>query len=234
MLTMQELQQSLPAHIRGNASESLLDLVNSVSTDAQVAEYVRNNFISYTSVLKEGKYKLEDYLNAVTYVSFKLMGYTNKDSYSRTFPQRYQNLIAKGASDKDISAYVAAFNKGKLVNLILEQTLVPTWVMNQDIYQKAITVQAELMLTARSEKVRADAANSLLTHLKRPEKKEVELSIGMAETSGMKELREMLTSLAEQQQELIEKGVSTKEIAHQRLVQVEIEDAVVVEENHEA
>ncbi len=217
MLTVDEVQSALPAQLKSQASQALTDKINQISTEPEIAEQVRKNFISYTSVMLEGKFDTHEYLNAVAYVSYKIMGYTNQDSYKRTFPQRYAALAARGATDQQISGYVSAFNKTKLVNLILEQTLVPVWVLNQDIYQKAINVQAELMMTATSEKVKTDAANSLLTHLKKPEAQKVELNLGAQENSGMIELNEMLASLAQRQQDLIAQGVTTKEIAHQPL-----------------
>lgn len=63
------------------------------------------------------------------------MGDTNKDAYFKTFPHRYQELMARGVTDKDMSAYVAGYAKGKLVNAIMEQSLVPSWVLNQDVYR---------------------------------------------------------------------------------------------------
>jgi len=217
MLTVDDLRNSLPKHLKLAATQSLADTVNSLSTDSEMQETLRNNVVSYTHVLQEGKFKTEDYLNAVAYVSFKLMGYTNKDAYIRTFPQRYAALIAKSTPGNDISAYVAGYSKGKLVNLIMEQTLVPTWVLNQDLYQKAINTQAELMVSANSEKVRSDAANSILTHLKKPENHQVEINLGVQESKGMKELKDTLTALAQRQQELIGQGASTREVAHQKL-----------------
>lgn len=218
MLTVDEVRQSLPTHLKPAATQSLADQINQISTDPEVARNIRDNFVSYTTVLKEGRFKTEDYLNAVSYVSFKLMGYNNQEAYKRTFPQRYQGLVAAGRSDKEISAYVSAFNKGKLVNLIYEQTLIPSWVLNQDLFQKAINVQAGLMLDVDvSAKVRTEAANSLMTHLKKPETKQVELSIGVEDTSGMTQLKESLAAMAAQQQDLITQGVSTRDIAHQDL-----------------
>ena len=231
MLTLQELQSAVPVGLRTSVTQDFVDRVNGAASDPIVAENIRNNCISYTGVLKEGRFKLEDYLNAVTFVSWRLMGMSAREAYMKTFPQRYQALVARGAKDKDIAAYVGVYNSGKLVQLILEQTLTPTWVLNHDIYQKAINTQADLMMNAKSEKVRSDAANSILTHLKRPEKAQVEISIGEAENSGMKELRDMLTSLAVRQQELITKGAPTQEIAHQRLVprETDIVDAEAIE-----
>ena len=222
MLTVDQVQKALPAKLKSSATQSLVDLINNVSSDPLFAEQVRNNFISYTSILQDGKYKTEDYLNAVTYVSFKLMGHSNQDAYFKTFPQRHANLVAKGTSSKDIAAYVSAYNKGKLVNAIMEQTLVPTWVLNQHMYQEALNVQADLMMKSSSDKVRCDAANSILTHLAKPKEAGPLINIDMRETSGMNELRAALSDMAKQQQSLIQAGLSSREVAGQKIMHAEV------------
>jgi hypothetical protein len=212
-LTRDEIERALPANLKSAATEQLTDLVNNIVNDPIVADQVRENFISYAAVMKDGKFKTEDYLHAVVYVSYKLMGYSNRESYERTFPQRMAKLIANGTAAKDIAAYVSAYHKGKLVNLIMEQSLVPTWVLNQHLHQEAINVQAELMRTAMSEKVRTEAANSLLTHLKKPEVGKFQIDLEVKDSSGMTELKNTLRALAEQQSSLIESGTTTREIA---------------------
>jgi hypothetical protein len=223
MLTRDMIEKALPANLKGAATQQLTDQINNVVSDPLIAEQVRNNFISYSGVLKDGKFKTEDYLHAVTYVSFKLMGQSNQDAYFRTFPARHTALIAKGTTPKDISAYVSAYARGKLVNMILEQSLVPSWVLNQELYQKAINVQADLMMTANSEKVRTDAANSILTHLTKPKESGPLVSIDMRETSGMTELTAMFTQLAHGQLMAIQAGVTPREIAAQRIIDIEPE-----------
>lgn len=228
-LTIKDVQKALPEQMQFKVSQDMVDELNSLSNDPQHAQIMRDNFISFSKIMTEGRFKLDDYVCAVIYSSYKIMGYNNKESYAMTFPTRYQNLVAKGASEKDISAYTSAYNKNKLVNLILEQAMIPSWVLNQDIFQKAINTQAELMVSARSEKVRSDAANSLLQHLKKPETKKVELELGLKQNDGMDDLRAKLVDLAETQQKLIQSGMSTKEIAHDKLVQNrDIEDAEIV------
>lgn len=225
MLTVDLVARALPANLKKSATQSLVDQLNNISSDPEIAEAIRENFLSYTKVLQEGRFKAEDYLNAVKFVSFKLMGYSNQDSYFRTFPQRHAALVARGADAQEISAYVSMYAKGKLVNLILEQTLVPTWVLNQDVYQKAINVLASEMTTARSEMVRVTAANSILTHLAKPKEAGPLINLDMRETSGVNELRDMLGKLAQQQKNLIEQGTSTKDIAAQPIIEVEPDDA---------
>lgn len=225
MLTKEQVEKALPPNLKSAATQALVDQINNVVADPIVAEQIRNNFVSYTGILKDGKFKTEDYLSAVTFVSYKLMGYSNQDSYFRTFPNRYAALKAKNTSSKDIAAYVSMYARGKLVNLIMEQSLVPTWVLNQDLHQKAINTQAELMLNAKSEKVRSDAANSLLTHLAKPkETGGFQINMDLRENSGMTELKETLREMAATQQKLIESGMSVKDIAEQTIIDVEVKD----------
>ncbi len=221
LLTVAQVAGAVPPNLKNVITQGFVDQINAVVADPLLAEQIRNNFVSYTGVMKDGKFKIEDYLNAVVYVSYKLMGYSNKDSYFRTFPTRHANLVAKGTSEKDISAYVSAYNKGKLVNLILEQTLVPVWVMNQDIYQKAINHQFTLMTSAQSEKVQCEAANSLLTHLKKPEGKDFQINMDMRETSGINELREAMKGMANAQLDALKSGAPIKLVTDATIVDAE-------------
>ena len=222
-LTVEIVKKVMPGRLRGAITQELIDKINTISTDPVLTDEIKKNFIGYTGVLQDGKYKTEDYLNAIVYVSYKLMGYSNIDSYIKTFPQRYQVLVSKGLPQKDIAAYVTAYNRGKLVNKILEQTLVPTWVLNQDVYQKAINTQAEL-LNSKNEKVRFMAADSILTHLAKPEKAGPLVNIEMNQNTGIEDLRETLVKLAEVQQNLIKQGkATTEQIAEQKIIEAEVD-----------
>lgn len=225
LITIELLQKTLPSNLRTAATQGMVDMLNTVSNNQQEAELIRENFLGYTAVLSEGKYKTEDYLNAVKYVSFKLMKCSNEEAYVKTFPQRYQRMVADGIKPKDIGAYVYAYSKNKLVNRIMEQTMVPSWVLNQDIFQEAINTQASLMRdTDVSPKVRSDAANSLLTHLAKPKEAGPMINLDMRDTSGMKEMKELLVRMAQQQQGLIKEGVTARDIAAANIIDVEVKD----------
>ena len=220
-ITKELVARALPGNLKSAATDQLADMINQISADPLIAEQIKDNFLSYASVLKEGKFKVEDYLNAVAYCSYKLMGDSNQDAYFKTFPQRYANLVAAGRTPKEISAYVAAYAKGQLVNKIMEQTLVPSWVLNQHMYQAALNTQFKLLtIEDVSPKVRSDAADSLLTHLAKPKEAGPLINIDMGETSGMNELKDALARMAQQQQTLINAGISTKDIAAQDIMDV--------------
>ena len=217
MITVQNLKQALPATTKLTVSQSLVDKLNAVTSDPILAEHIRDNFISYNTVMQDGKYTADEYINAITYCTYKVMGLTNKDAYINTFPQRHQQLVARGASAKDISAYVAAYHKGKLVMAILDQAHIPMWLLNQDVYQKAINVQVDLMKNAQSELVRTQAANSILTHLAKPKDAVPQVAIQINQNTGMNELLDTLAALAEKQVNMIDQGATAKELAAQKL-----------------
>lgn len=221
VLTIEQFKQVVPNQFKASVSQELIDQINKTLADPDMFETYRDNLLSYAHVMREGKFKMEDYINAIKYCSHKIMGSSNVDAYVKTFPDKYQAMLSAGKTAKDISSFVASYNKNKLVNLILEQSMIPSWVLNQDLYQKALNVQCELMLTANSEKVRSDAANSLLTHLKPPEVTKVELDIGLKKDSAMEDLKSTLAELALTQKQFISAGVTqVKDLAQQKLVRV--------------
>ena len=219
VLTEEQFKAALPDKVKKSVNQELMDQINNTLADPELYESYRNNLVSYTSVMADGKFKISNYIDAVKYVSHKLMGCTNIDAYTKTFPDKYARFLAQGVLAKDIASYVTAYNKSKLVNLIFEQTMIPHYVLNQDLYQKALNVQAELMTTANSEKVRCDAANSLLTHLKMPETQKVELDLKIKEDGSIAALRATTLELAKMQRLMVESGaMNAQEIAHGKLV----------------
>lgn len=221
LLTVDQFKQVLPEKFKKTVNQELVDQINQTLSDPLMYDTYRDNLLSYSQVLQDGRFKIVDYVQAVKYCSHKIMGASNTEAFIKTFPNRYQRFIDNGTSQKDIASYITSYNKNKLVNLILEQSLIPSWVLNQDLYQKAINVQAELMMTANSEKVRSDAANSLLNHLKPPEVQKLELDIGVKPNNMLEDLKNSLFDLAAQQQKVIEAGVvGLKDVREQRIKQV--------------
>ncbi len=226
-LTIEQFQRVLPKQVKLRITPEMVKGINGLMGDPQLRENFRDNLLSYTSVMADGKYKIIAYINAVRYVSFKLLGSTNIEAYAKTFPERYQRLINEGANNKVISSYSTAYKKTQLVIKIMEQTLVPSHIFNADLYQKALNRQAHLMMHANSEKVQTDAANSLLNNLKAPEAIKLEMDINVKEDKSINELRETTLALVAQQRKMLEDGnVSVKTVAHSKLL---IEDGEVIE-----
>lgn len=229
MLTLQEVQDSLPAGQKGHITQDMVNQLNALSKDPEEARYIRENFITFNQVLSEGRFKLGDYVRAVMYVSHKVMGKSNLEAYKQTFPDRHAQMVADGRQPKDIASYVAAYNKGKLVNLVYERAMIPTWVLNQDMFQSALNVNYEIMNDVSvSDKVRVEAANSLLTHLKKPEVNKAELKIDIGMNDGMKALEARLSEMADAQMKVIDGEVmSVQDVA---ALPLNIPEAEIVDE----
>ena len=225
MMTLDEFKEALPAKVRKRVNQEVLNEFNQILCEPEMAQHYRENIMTYSHILNDSNYSVGDFINAIKYTSFKMAGLTNLDSYIKTFPDRYQKHLKNGASDKDISAYVSAYNKSKLVTSIMEQAFIPTWLLNNDYFQEAITVQATIMRTAKSEKVRSDAANSLLNHLKPPEKAKVELDVTVKQSSYVDELRKAVQDLTEMQKQAIQSGnASVLDIAESRIIEGTVVD----------
>lgn len=210
-ITVETLRQALPRAHRSLATQETVERFNQAAS-GEMADELRESFLGYIDVLQEGKFKLDDYLSAVKYVSYKLMNKSNRTAYSLVFPDRYNRLMADATLCNEIDSYVTAYNRGKLVNLILTQTMVPTHVLNQDMFQKALNVQMELALTSTSDMVRSQAANSILTILKVPETAKVKIDVNVKNDNSIEELQEMMKRVAEEQLGLLEKGVPLQAI----------------------
>lgn len=213
-----ELKKSLPANLQSAANAELLDRINSSITDPEGWEIYKEGLLDYQGVLQSGKYKISSYVDAVRYVTFKLLGATNQDAYAKTFPDKFNDFVARGMSSKTISAYVSAYHNGKLVSQIIEQSLVPFWLVNQKARQDALNKQIELMYSAESEFVQCQAAESVLKHTEKPKEAGPLINFDMRENSGMEELKGLLQDLASKQLDSLQNGmVDVKTIAEQEI-----------------
>lgn len=225
-LTVDQFKKVVPSHIKARINQGFVDTVNKLTTDSIFRETFRDNILSFSSVLSQGRYKLESYIHAVKYVSHKMGGDSNINAYVKTFPDRYQTFITNGTTSKDIASYVSSYSKNQLVTLIFEQSLPPTHLLNADVFQKAINVQAQIMISAHSDKVRSDAADSLMKHLKPPETKKLEIDIAVVEDRTLADLRQTTKELVEQSRQMLIDGViNAKQVAHSRILPV-VEEAV--------
>ena len=211
-LSLPQLKSIIPSSLRSGITQEMLDSINKILTDEGMATAFKENLISFTSVLQEGKFTIMEYINAVKYVSYKAMGDTARVAYAKTFPERYARWKQQALEDKRIASYVSIYNQTKLVTMITERLLVPSWILNQDVFQAAINTQAQLMVDPKvSPMVRTKAADSLLNILKRPETQK--------ESDSMIDLHASLRELVNAQKEAIKSGsFSAKEIAEKPLI----------------
>jgi hypothetical protein len=223
-ITVDQLKATMPKRMRSHCTPELVNTLNKLVTDPDERVNFRENLLSYTHVLQDPNVKMEAYIHAVRYVSYKMMGMTNQDAWIKTFPDRYQRIMDDKKSAAHLRATVSGYAKNKIVATVYEQAMIPVHIVNADVFQSAVNAQAELMLTATSEKVRSDAANSLLTHLKPPEMRKLELDVAVKEDDSLRELRQAITGLAVAQRTAIDSGMeNARQIAESKLINGESE-----------
>ena len=228
-LTLDQFKKCLPKRAKNLVNEKMVEKINDIIENTPLRESFRDNLLSFAGVLQEGKFKVDDYINAVRYVSHKLTGDSNIVAYTKVFPERYQRCVDNNWPAKDINSLVSAYNRNVMVNKILEQAMVPTWLLNQDLYQKALNASADLMMNAKSEKVRCDAAANLMTQLKMPEVAKVQIDMNVKEDDSISELKKSTLELVRQQRQMLEAGVmNAKQVAQQKII-----EGVVIENGEE-
>ena len=218
-LELAVVKKLLPKSHATMLTQDFLDRIEASVSNSEIAEQFKENFVTYLNVLKGGKYSMDDYTNAVKYVTFKILGYTNKDAYISTFPERYARLQRNG---QVVDPYAQAYNNNKLVNQIYEQTMVPTYILNAPLHQEALS---ELARMIRDPGIRGmtkvKACEAILNYTKPPEIAKAEITIGMEQQETISELREVTEGLAAVLQQSIKEGSqSLKEVAHRKIIDV--------------
>lgn len=223
-LELEAVRKLVPKTQRGLITQDFVDRIAASVADTEVAEQFKENFITYINVLSKGRYKMEDYVSAVKYISFKLLGYSNIKAYAATFPERYQRLKDEG--QQQIEAFVSMYARGKLVNQIYEQTMVPTYVLNAPLHQEALN---ELAMMIKDPDVRGmakvKACEAILQYTKQPEVVKGELTIGIEQSDTINDLREVTENLADTYRVMLEKkGVRLKDVAEANIIDVTPEE----------
>lgn len=205
------LSRVLPKGIGSVACDTITDMINSTAMgmDSVMGEHFRDNCITWIDTVKGTRYSARQFLDAVKYVTHRLSGDSQTRAYARTFPNRINRMEQDGISNTNLSSYVNSYNNSKLVADIYAQALIPTHIMYNDFFHKAILVQAEIMSNDKvSPKVRSDAANSLMQHLKTPESKKAELAIKLEDNDVISQLKDAMVGLAQAQVHNVQHGHS--------------------------
>lgn len=224
MLALETVKKLVPKNQRNMITQEFLDKIESSAKNSMIADAFKENFITYLNVLSKGKYKMDDYVAAIKYVSFKLLGYSNIDAYASTFPDRYERLKKEGQTQ--IDAFVSMYNKGKLVSQIYEQTIVPTYVLNAPLHQEALTELAKMMKDPSVRGMtKVKACETILQYTKQPDVVKNELTIDIEQNDTISELREVTEQLANTYREALENSTATlKTITESKIIDVKVEN----------
>lgn len=210
----------------------LVDKINQLAASTELSENFKENLVTYTSVLNKGSFTPAQYVSAVQYVSYRLMGHDIRPAWEKTFPDRYATLLAKGTASKAIHSHASAYNRTKLVSAVTEQSLIPSYIVNNGLFQKALNIQVKIMTDEDvSPKVRSDAAAKVLEYTAMPDSvlsnKEEVSEKGMDIIAA---LAKSVERLADTKRASIIEGKVTATEAARMPVYGDVEDAEVISE----
>lgn len=221
--TVEAIKDIVPRSHKSMITEALVTRLNEVTEDPELADSFIENFVTYSKVLQSSSgYRIGDYINAVKFVSYKLLGRTDIDAWIMTFPDRHKRLSDRGLAKADMNPHAHAYTKTKLVVSIFEQTIIPTYVLNAPLHQEALTELSKIMTNGRSEMARVNAAGQILAYTKPPEEAKIKIDIGMDTSDAVAELRKATEELSLAQLQSIKAGQAVKEIAESTIVDAEI------------
>ena len=192
--------KSLPKKHQKKIDEETIEYLKDL-LEGEFGSEIFEDLISYPKVLEEGKFSIREYINAVKFVSFQMMGYGVTESYLKVFPEKYGHQY--------LDRYASKYNKSKLVTELRKIATVPLYLSHHHIFNKAIKKQVELMENARSEMVQHQAAKTLMEMLAPPKENQLQLDVTIKKDESLKQLEDALYQLAENQKKMIEENKTT-------------------------
>lgn len=227
LFTLEALRRIYPKRLNEESLEKTLEIINTAvsNMDSVLKEHYRDNLVNVIDVLKGSRQGIsfEDYVNAVKFCTHKMAGESSTRAYALTFPDRVIRLEKEGIPVGHLHSYASGYARNRVVVEVLAKMQVPDHILYQDYFHLAVKTQVEIMTDdSVSPKVRSDAANSLMTHLKQPEVKKAELSISTSDTGVIGSLADALNALSGKQRQMLSEGkMSVRNISEAVIIEVE-------------
>jgi hypothetical protein len=231
-ISKEVLQRLVPKNI--SITDDVVNTINNVIENEEEARYFRENIITYIGILKDPKVNgisFKTYLNAVKFVTYKMLGDSNIDAYIKVFPDRYERMVKQGKSNKYIHAIVSTYANGTTVMKIIERTIIPPSVSHRDLFYRTIEHLSELAFNANSEAVQEKACKTLIETLKPNEESKIEIDMNIKESEDIVKRYDQALEFASQKMlNMMKQGGDVHKIANIKLSKKEeIEDAEIDE-----
>ncbi len=232
-LDINVLQAQLPTSQHHMITNDTVDELRKFATDPDYGEEFLDVYRDHLNILSSNpKYTSRGYMSAVKFFSLIESGNKITNAYIMVFPERFKRRTARGQTKKDIRGEASRYNATALVNEIRKVATYPVSLIHRHLLHKAIIVQSNLMMNAKSELVRQKAAESLIKELKPEEDKVLSIQVDDGTMSAIGALHDAAEKLAIAEKQTIEAGGDIKTIIEGRIIHKEIieEEVEVVEE----
>lgn len=207
-LSIELIRSSVPRNFRGHINEEFIDELSKAFSDPDWSREFKENFLTYSKVLNEcdANVNIWDYVNAVKFITYKMMGYSIDEAWKRVFPKKAEECIKNGKKEF-INRYANGYNKREIVIKIAKQAMIPSYILNAPMYQRALNVLND-MLDDPSVRgmAKVKACETILNYTKPPEVNKAEVQVTIKQNDAITELREIAEAFAKSQQKAIVDG----------------------------
>jgi len=218
-LTVEELKDKLP--VKKNAiTQEVVDYVNDImeNPDFDAGTFI-GTLIDYQSILLDTKASIQEYTNALMFCAYLEVETSLVEAYKKARPRDdfvRARLDCEVDSNEYNSLYAAAsrYRKSKLVRKILAQSELPLHIVFQVERMKAVSVLARVMVNAKLDRDKINAAKELLAATKGPDTAVIDLNVGPTEaaTNMQTKLFEQLGKMSQIQYDRLQGGANIVDV----------------------
>ncbi len=230
-ITKEKLKKHLPKGSSHEVTDRVMELIHNAEEDTGLCQnHLSEQFLTHTSIMKQMKVSLEEYVNGVKYVT--LVGnLSNAKSWEIVFPDRLAKVEAKIALNKEkeargekfvqvnLASHVSNYNSSPLIVELRARVAVAFDVANAPLRQWALmknmelakgiaapTPDGEMMVVTPT--VQQAAAATMLTELRPVTDNKLELKIGVSDEAlaAQNNMADQLRAMAEVQREQLLAG----------------------------
>lgn len=216
-LTLEDVQKNLPSR-KGAITQEIVDILNNSRTEPEFqGESLLQSAITYEAVMQKNKAGIKEYLRAIRFCAYLISFDDNfTEAYKKAFADRQfvqdrLNLDSSNPKYNELTSAASRYRRSKLVVDILTMSQVPLDLMFTGARFKACGVLTELMVTAKLDRDKINAAKELLAATKPPENLKIDLDVGVKESSAIQQLNDQLAELANRQKTHLEAGNTSLE-----------------------
>lgn len=215
-LTISDVQKALPSK-KSTITQELVDIINSTEMEPEFqGTSLISTAITYEKLMETNKTSAREYVDAIRFCAYLMTFDDNAtEAYKRTFSYRpfvkdRLDAIPGSVEYNELSSAASRYRKtNKLVTDLLTYSQAPLDIMFTGWRYKAVGVLADVMMNARQDRDKINAAKELLAATKGPENIKLELEVGVKENSVIANINEQLAQAAAKQKLLLESGVSS-------------------------
>ena len=225
-MTLDELKVLMPAKKQKFMNQELVDMINDAENRGDFDGEFEKKVISYSSVLTQGRYKTSDYIAAVEFCTYYLSGDEQAEAYVKTFPGKVKRRVLEGKSAYATGA-PSMYYGGQLVQAIMAQAQMNVRMRHYNKIDIMVETLFDLAISRLStDRIRMEAADKVLTHLKEPDQSHIEIEVGIRKDESGIALEKKLIEVAELQKQAFINGVDLSQLQKIAFVEGQENDVI--------